>query len=90
MNFLIRLRIFIGGELASLSGWVLPRFNDDDDLPCGELAKWAIYYDDPYEISYSCTIHLSDMASATTKTILPNHTSETCKYCYSIPEEETT
>ena len=85
MSFIDRLRLYIAGELSSLSSWVIPRY-DNEKLTCDGLAEWEIV-DNELDITYSCTIHLPDMVSVDTKTIFPNPTKETCKYCYSIMEE---
>lgn len=68
MNFIWRLRLFIGGELGRLAFIVLPKVEDAEG--CTNKAEWALQegylLEDVPKDNYSCTNCLSDMVGDNT------------------------
>jgi hypothetical protein len=92
MNFLWRLRLFIGGELARLSGWIIPTVEGSSE--CDERADWCIWGKNFDDVTYSCTDHLPEMITAETVRIerqgppTLDVLGHTCCYLASVEREE--
>lgn len=88
-----RFRLFLGGELNHLVGWILPKTEGGDD-GCDNPPEWIIYGQRPDDVTYSCTFHLSDMVAVDTVRIEPyeavdiHRMQKTCCYLYSVDSEE--
>jgi hypothetical protein len=87
INFLWRLRLFIGGEIIRLGGWITPTVEDDSG-GCDEQGEWVIHSLSPDNVTYCCTFHLPDMVTTDTAYIEPfKHPEIGCHYLYSTEAE---
>lgn len=83
-TFFERFRLYLGGELSRLAGWLIPKVDFDEG--CEDPPEWIIYSDGPYRHTYSCTFHLPEMVGADTTLIQPyeavdsHKTQKTCCY----------
>jgi len=48
---------------------------------CKQIAEWIIYGDEPDDVTFTCTKHLSQMVADTTTTIEP-YTENDIKCCH--------
>jgi hypothetical protein len=92
MNFIWRLRLFTGGELARLAGWIIPKVEGSSE--CDERADWVIWGKNFDDVTYACTDHLLDMITAETVRIerqgppTLNVLGHMCCYSYAAEQEE--
>ena len=87
MNFIFRLRLFIGGELSRLASWMLPEVDGIDE--CENRAEWMLI-SDKEKPTFSCSDCLSSMVTSIVADgifqIDPiNYHGETC--CFVFGEE---